>query len=146
MSTVTLIAPEAQHPACALCFTLLVFSCRHIMAQLAVDAKWPVGWAYDGAANMFAPRMFLPQHESEFTVRAMPATRATQYSCVRFRHDRILGTAFGHCPICSQSVFDTGLANTLYPWAKGPFCANSVWPRQEEKFSEKFRHTGAGQC
>ena len=39
------------------------------MAQLALDQNWPVGWAYDGRANLFAPRMFLDQAESTFQVR-----------------------------------------------------------------------------
>ena len=39
------------------------------MAELAKQQNWPVGWAYDGRANLFAPRLgFLDQAESTFTV------------------------------------------------------------------------------
>ena len=39
------------------------------MKELAAAQNWPVGWAYDGRANLFAPRMgFLDQAESTFKV------------------------------------------------------------------------------
>lgn len=42
------------------------------MATLAAEQKWPVGWAYDGRANLFAPKMgFLDQAESTFKVSGL---------------------------------------------------------------------------
>ena len=39
---------------------------RQVVAQLAAEKKWPLGWGFDGRRNIYAPNKFLPQ------VRTMP--------------------------------------------------------------------------
>ena len=42
------------------------------MLELSVQQRWPVGWAFDGRKNIYAPVMFLPQHETCYEVGFMP--------------------------------------------------------------------------
>jgi len=43
---------------------------RRIMVQLAGENGWPVGWAYDGRSNMYAPAMFLATGQAhEYSVK-----------------------------------------------------------------------------
>ena len=38
------------------------------MAALAESEDWRPGWVFDGRKNLYAPSMFLPQHETTFEV------------------------------------------------------------------------------
>lgn len=44
------------------------------MTTLAKVEDWRPGWVFDGRKNLYAPSMFLPQHESTFVVRCASAT------------------------------------------------------------------------
>ena len=46
------------------------FSCRAVMAALAESKDWRPGWVFDGRKNLYAPSMFLPQHETCFEVNS----------------------------------------------------------------------------
>ena len=41
-------------------------TCRKVVRQLAENEAWQLGWAFDGQKNLYAPRMFLPQHETNY--------------------------------------------------------------------------------
>ena len=36
------------------------------MAAIAESKDWRPGWVFDGRKNLYAPSMFLPQHETHF--------------------------------------------------------------------------------
>jgi len=38
------------------------------MSTLAISEDWRPGWVFDGRKNLYGPSMFLPQHESCYTV------------------------------------------------------------------------------
>lgn len=45
------------------------------MAALAESEDWRPGWVFDGRKNMYAPSMFLPQHETHFEVSRAHTSR-----------------------------------------------------------------------
>ena len=42
---------------------------RRVIAALAEQEDWPKVWAFDGRKNIYAAKLFLPQHENIFEVR-----------------------------------------------------------------------------
>ena len=41
------------------------------MTALAESEDWRPGWVFDGRKNLYAPSMFLPQHEACFEVSSV---------------------------------------------------------------------------
>ena len=45
---------------------------RKVVRQLAENDGWKIGWVFDGH-NLYAPKMFLPQHETNYRACMQPS-------------------------------------------------------------------------
>ena len=56
------------------------------MAALAESEDWRPGWVFDGRKNLYAPSMFLPQHETCF--EASSSHTSWPLRCTSMNHHR----------------------------------------------------------